>query len=807
MSGKLGVVCVVVAMMLTGFLGFLGSVDEVESNVTNWDYVTDVAGAFDSDKSDMFSRYNPSANLTGYSVFKDYNNSYLTGGEYSTATGANEYFIYSSSGASTVYTVTLTPNKTSGIGSGSWSATLTNSDGTHTVTGTMDEKWGMNNNDIVSWWNGSQAYGGVVGVKMKDIMDKIVQATDMEGQIRVQLEGTSGSSIGFGVSNSTGQRVIGDYSGIRLIEYWNPTSESSSATYDPSSGISESSGMNGTDDVYIVWQGNPTRNSTSNVPLVFTIAVNSKPNTTYLDPTNGVTPAQQTLNTTTYETHTYGADNLTLNVTSGTGVSNPGGTWNGQIAINTTESSGTVGTLAVVGYESARWMFQFTFQDGTEVTQFEHNVNTFSLTFSKSGSTWSLTAGGTTKELSISGDIVLWGIQGANLTTISSITGTFGRADPAYSADVSATITNNRCYGSTQFDVLVPVTISTTYTNTYWNNNYKMSEMSIILKRPTTDIEQRLNLHGIADANGYEHMSTIIISYTQAGGWNVITGGRISPYSPYFGDANVNLGQWPAIIINVNLTTSTLSVQPITTFTNFTDYSYIESLQTKICDIDSNGSYIDYMVIPDTNLAKMSMSVTNTVIFIEGGGLYMQNATISTNEKFGSSVADRTVKISFDSFVRIGDGITVNNVRFNVNSDKSTILIDDKAHPLARTTAVYVPESVGAFYYRGSTYAAGHAYLIDSDNGVTDCGTATDLDVTLNGTWLTTANMSLGTNEHTSTPTWGGSNWSLDVNGTIVIFIGFLIVCAIVGKIKLGMDALDIAIILGSAIIALMVIA
>lgn len=802
MSGKIGVMCVVVAMMLTGFLGFLGSVDEVESNVTNWDYVTDVAGAFDSDKSDMFSRYNPAANLTGYSVFQKYNESYLTGANYNTSSGANEWFFYASQAGSSAYSVELTPDTGEWPNIGGWTGAIYNANGN--LVGSINDVFttlhGWNGNNHVSRWNGSVSYDGAVAIKMGDLVAKIKEKIPLT-TIVIQANGSNNSIIGLDVSYS---QIVSMSKGY--IDILSPSATTTSITVDSATGTISAEGQTvSLDEAYYAWQAN---GSSDDMESTFTFSIYGASTTGYLDPTAGVIPTQQTISTTTITTQDIKANHVTINLSSADYVGMQSkALWQGDLWISEGQITKKVLTISysfVTGISGCRYTVQW--EDGHEET----SSKTTTLTINLDINIASLESTVSTLGYS-STDVSFTEVAGVQLTGVSSnlnsMSGTFSEDySQSQSGTFNAMKSGNVWSAKTMFQEIIENTETNTYSNTYWNNNYKMSEMSIILKRPTSDIEQRLNFHGIADANGYEHMSSIVVSYTESGGWRIQTGGRISPYSPYFGTADVSCGQWPAIVINVNLTTSTLSVQPLTTFVNFTDYTYNESLQTKITDIDSNGSYIDYMVIPDTNLPKMAMSVTNTVIYIEGGGLYMQNATISTNGKFGSTVSDRTVKISFDSFVRIGDGITVNSVRFNVNSDNSTITIDDKAHPLARTTAVYVPEAMGAFYYRGSMYSAGHAYLIDSDNGVTDCGTATDLDVTLNGTWLTTANMSIGTNERTSAPVWGGSNWSLDVNGTIVVFVGFLIVCAIVGKIKLGMDALDIAIILGSAIIALMVI-
>ena len=74
-EGMLGVV--IVALALTGafFVSYLSGIETTEQEVTKYDYLADVSGLFDYDKSPQYIEFDPSTNYTGY---------------YSTASG--EYF-------------------------------------------------------------------------------------------------------------------------------------------------------------------------------------------------------------------------------------------------------------------------------------------------------------------------------------------------------------------------------------------------------------------------------------------------------------------------------------------------------------------------------------------------------------------------------------------------------------------------------------------------------------------------------------------------------------------------------------------
>lgn len=65
-EGMLGVV--IVALALTGafFVSYLSGIETTEQEVTKYDYLADVSGLFDYDKSPQYIEFDPSTNYTGY---------------------------------------------------------------------------------------------------------------------------------------------------------------------------------------------------------------------------------------------------------------------------------------------------------------------------------------------------------------------------------------------------------------------------------------------------------------------------------------------------------------------------------------------------------------------------------------------------------------------------------------------------------------------------------------------------------------------------------------------------------------------
>ena len=66
-SGKFGAVVVVVALVLTIFVGYCTDFTKVQRETTDYEYVTDITGLFETEQVPEYTLYNPNSNYVGYS--------------------------------------------------------------------------------------------------------------------------------------------------------------------------------------------------------------------------------------------------------------------------------------------------------------------------------------------------------------------------------------------------------------------------------------------------------------------------------------------------------------------------------------------------------------------------------------------------------------------------------------------------------------------------------------------------------------------------------------------------------------------
>ena len=92
--GRVAAVCFIVAISAVMLLGYFANVEDVTTQRTDYNYVTDVAGAYDGQRGQLDIDYDPSANLTGWSTKQADNGLYLSGVETVYQGQANEYFVY-----------------------------------------------------------------------------------------------------------------------------------------------------------------------------------------------------------------------------------------------------------------------------------------------------------------------------------------------------------------------------------------------------------------------------------------------------------------------------------------------------------------------------------------------------------------------------------------------------------------------------------------------------------------------------------------------------------------------------------------
>lgn len=88
-NGYLGAMILLIAVVATILGSWVLSLDVTEKTVTNYEYVTELTGLFDTEQAPAYTEYNPSTNFTGY--YTDQNTKYFDGVTYTPSNQRNAY--------------------------------------------------------------------------------------------------------------------------------------------------------------------------------------------------------------------------------------------------------------------------------------------------------------------------------------------------------------------------------------------------------------------------------------------------------------------------------------------------------------------------------------------------------------------------------------------------------------------------------------------------------------------------------------------------------------------------------------------
>lgn len=116
MKGMFGAGLIALGIFVAVIGGFLFNAETVTTCSTDWEYVTDIAAAFQGEKSDLDVDYDPASNVTGWSDVQGYNNGLVAGVDY-LQSSPNTYFVVLDSPPGGEDTITLRSGATS-----AWSA-------------------------------------------------------------------------------------------------------------------------------------------------------------------------------------------------------------------------------------------------------------------------------------------------------------------------------------------------------------------------------------------------------------------------------------------------------------------------------------------------------------------------------------------------------------------------------------------------------------------------------------------------------------------------------------------------------------
>lgn len=822
-DGKIGAVIVMIALIGSALGGFILNAEDVTSCNTDMRYITDIAGAFSGDKGDIEVDYNPPENLTGYTVFNPTSNTDSTNsipGINNKWTGANGYWMNINDGNSTSDVLTFTNNKPVGS-SQSGTATMhygsTDTDATLTIGKDYALDVSEAKTQIVT---NSVTHTRVAAVSLADIIqnypalntNKVIMTAS--NSVNAYPGFVTNSDIEISTQETGTSRYV-----QALVTYENINS---TVSFNPRTGTTVMGGQTyATNEIMFVWGESNVTTATVNM------VIGSSGDTKYLDPVGGVQPTSvhQTASVIV-ETTSY-ADSVTVQVNApdpDSVGSIAAQAANGNIAF--TLDSDTINvTYSIYNLPGDTIII---YLNGTPYVPFSgnHNPIGFRLTWDNDNPDYihvEIYEGtGIVRTLDISTPISTPHAVCQSATATISDYG--GRAS---SRNVTATITNNTVDRSTQItgngtlDMSMlettheTQTIEMNYTTTYWTNLKKTSDitqysgntkLSMLFKKPTTADTDTFIVHLKSITDTYIPIS-VTIGYDTA--WTV---------------NGTSYGNWPAMMIHFVISDGkiVLSVQPVNTFVDFTNYTLIDrTYSTTTYDSITNARSIQYMEFQNTDQDWMYHEIVDTTVLLVGGGLYIQNGVFNLKDSFPN---DELSAFRLTAAAHAGESMTIRPTSgvpytMTANSDGTAWIINDKEIRFADVWLYYVSADVepvtigdttyaGALYIDGQTYEKGHLYLKPGSGNMIDLGTSTnEWTITLNGTWAPATAYYTGSNQaETHTEFTDLGVWQWDSSQFIIFFIGILAAGSIVARFKFDATYMDWIIVICAGVISFIVL-
>ena len=847
MKGQKGIGIFCIALLIGMCGGFFLNVQDVARCTTDFDYVTDVSGAFTGIGSDINVEHNPRDNITGYSVFDPDSNvtnvNTIPGISYS-PTGANGYWIQSNDG--NVSSDSITAEYVS-----------TGHDGNGHPTGNITVTWGEGetatlDSDIVYKGYSTSAYltangytnENVTGFRLSKLFSEY--PTINSNKVSITLPNTTNGFPSFVAKPTFVAIKIPSYPSTIHYTDIQYESVSTSISYNPTTSmISMGTAQYLAEDILVVF-GNIGRDTPPLAPsTITTMSMNmliGSPNyTEYIDPNNGVQPVPVTVTrtnivtTTTYSDEISGgihlikfaneSTNLAISYTSTFLIGRDGNTpqvFSLTLSPNDLMSTPFVRIVNSAGQElSLRSLGGWggsTINGGTSTLDltWSWNVNTpqeMHFVFrghSETSGTLAIPNALTTEldyaSMSISPAIPSGNqsrIQITNLATDTSVSGT-----DSISINLAESVTHTE-------------TSTETYNNTYWTNKQKNTSLSLLLKAPTYE--------DFDDAYLNTFTNDIILKYELIDGTTASETLRYIHESDKwlikFNGLNTSFGDWPAILITISMENGTKSftVTPVERFESFTNYSLLGRSYTfdKLNDTDANqGNYkcLVKMTFEDTDTIKyLYHEVVSTIVLLEGGGMYIQEGYFSPANSFPN---DEIIQFKIMSAVHVGSAVTVttsNNVSYTYPAlaDGTGLEYHSKSYKFSDVSIYYVSQNVepvaiegqiysGGLYYNGNYFDKGHLYIqFGKDGPIEDLGESSNAwGITLNGTWAVSTAYYTGENQAQMVTEWGDfSSFQWDKNMFIIVLLACMIGLSILVKLRYDLEMWDWIVIIGSCII------
>lgn len=822
-KGQVGVIIVMIALIGSALGGFVLNAEDVPYCNTNMTYITDVAGAFTGDTGDIEVDYNPPENLTGYTVFNPTSTTQTTnvihGINYKT-TGANGYWMDTDDGNATTDTLTFTNNKAS---NSSQSGTATMHYGSTDATLNIGREYGVDTSEVKTQiYTESITHTRVAAVSLADIIQNYSTLNTSKVILTANdsVNGYPGFIANPKIEVSMQETGIGRY--VQTLVTYDKIN--STITVNPRTGVTVMDGQAyPTNEVMFVWGESNVTTATINM------IIGSTGDTVYLDPVGGVQPTSVHQTASTVVATTSYTDRVTVQVNA------PDPSSVGSVAAQA--ANGTItfeldSETVSVNYSIYNLPGNtiMVYLNGTPYAPFSGNPNTIGFRLIWDDDHWDRIFVQMYEGSSEVRTLYLSTSLSSQQNVCKSVTATIsdygGRAQ---SENVSATITNNfqgidestqqtgngTLYMSMLRTIYHTETVEYNYTTTYWTNLGKTSDisqysgntkLSMLFKKPTTSDTDTFIVHLKSTTDTYIPIS-VSIRYDSA--WYV---------------NGTTYGNWPAIMIHfvVKEGKIVLSVQPVNTFVNFTDYSPVDRIyDTDTYDSITNARSIQYMEFQNTDQTWMYHEIVDTTVLLVGGGLYIQNGVFSPATSFPQ---DKLISFRITAAAHAGESMTIRPTggipyTLTVNSDGTAWRYNSSEIKFADLWLYYVDANTetvtigtvtypGALYLDGEVYEKGHLYLKPGSGDMIDLGTSTNAwTITMNGTWAMATAYYTGNNQaDIRTEFTDIGTWQWDSSQFILVFIGLLTIGLIITLFKFESTWLDWAIVICAGVISFIIL-
>lgn len=182
--------------------------------------------------------------------------------------------------------------------------------------------------------------------------------------------------------------------------------------------------------------------------------------------------------------------------------------------------------------------------------------------------------------------------------------------------------------------------------------------------------------------------------------------------------------------------------------------------------------------------------ILRTVIAMDPNGLLWSNPTMALDTYFPEELANGA-RVLFNSFVTLGNSITINGQSFTITNDK--LVIGDEAHSLAGLAVDY--------------RADGHTYLVFTQDrdAEYDLGATTSKTISATGVWYYQSELfKINTRTDVDTNIIFGA-WDMSLEMSVVIFVGLLVLGSLIAAywVRGGMGVIDWIIVGAAGLVAI----